>query len=305
MINLRDLTHFVAIAEHRQIGLAAVQIGLTQPALTKSLQRLEQVLGTPLFVRRRQGLMLTQAGDRLLTRARNLVRTVDDINREITEFADGDSGHLSIGVGPTMMASLLLKITNRILSDSPNVTLKISTALNHALFDMLRRGELDLVVCGLHEETPPDMHQERLMQDEMLVVANRKHPLARKRLVTLQDLSSEKWVLSPHKVLARQWLEDRFRAHSLAGPVVSVEADSALAILLTVAKTNLLGFQPLQNIQNFGLTRDVVCLKAPQAERRRPVGITYMKDAYLSPLAHRLIQTLREGHSWPSTGGSA
>jgi len=292
MINLRDLTHFVAIAEHRQIGLAAAQIGLTQPALTKSLQRLEQALGTPLFVRRRQGLVLTQAGDRLLIRAMNLVRTVDDINREITEFANGDSGHLSIGVGPTMLDSFLLKATNRILSDTPNVTLKIGTALNHALFDMLRRGEFDLVVSGLHEVAPPDLHQEQLMHDEMLVVAGRKHPLAKKRSVSLHDLSAEKWVLSPPKVLARQWLEDQFRAHSLPGPMVSVEADSALAILLTVANTNLLGFQPPQNIQTFGLKHDVVRLKAPLAERRRPVGITYMKDAYLSPLAQRLIRML-------------
>lgn len=294
MINLRDLSHFVAIAEHRQIGLAAVKIGLTQPALTKSLRRLEQALGTLLFVRRRQGLVLTQAGDRLLIRAKNLVRTVDDINREIAEFATGDSGHLSIGVGPTMLVSFLLKATNRILSDTPNVTLKIGTALNHALFDMLRRGEFDLVVCGLHEETPPDLHQEQLMYDQMLVVANRKHPLARKRSVSLQELSSEKWVLSPQRVLARQWLEHRFQTHLLAGPTVSVETDSALAILLTVAETKLLGFQPPQNIRTYGLTHDVVCLKAPLAERRRPVGIAYMKDAYLSPLAYRLIQTLRE-----------
>jgi len=299
MINLRDLTHFVAIAEHRQIGLAAAQIGLTQPALTKSLQRLEHALGTPLFIRRRQGLTLTQAGDLLLIRAKNLMRTVGDINREITEFADGDSGHLSIGVGPTMMVSLLLKATNRILSDSPDVTLKIGTAQNYTLFDTLRRGEFDLVVSELHEKAPADLHQEQLMHDEMLVVANRKHPLAKKRTVSLQDLASEKWVLSPPRVLARQWLEDRFRTHSLAGPAVSVEAGSALAILLTVAETNLLGFQPPQNIQTFGLMHDVVCLNAPQAKRRRPVGITYMKDAYLSPLAHRLIRMLREGSSKP------
>src|ERR1700742_3320833 len=96
-VELRDLVYFQAIAETGHMGRAAQKLGRTQPALTKSVRRLEADIGADLFERSGRGLRLTSVGEVLLARTRQLRNTVDMTMRELGDVARGEVGHVRVG----------------------------------------------------------------------------------------------------------------------------------------------------------------------------------------------------------------
>ena len=101
-MELRDIEYFEEIAEQRHLGRAAERLGLSQPALSKSLRRLEEAMQVKLFDRNAKGLELTAEGSLLLARARDLRLSLRNVAREVSELSEGRAGHLRIGVGPTI-----------------------------------------------------------------------------------------------------------------------------------------------------------------------------------------------------------
>src|SRR4030088_1827111 len=98
-MELRDIEYFAVIAEHGHLGRAADALGLSQPAISKSLRRLEQALEVKLVKRTPKGVELTAEGSTLLLRVRALRLSLQDVTREIADVRDGSVGHLRIGVG--------------------------------------------------------------------------------------------------------------------------------------------------------------------------------------------------------------
>src|SRR6187551_2662099 len=106
-MELRDLDYFRVVAQHGHIGRAADQLRLTQPALSKSVARLEASVGARLLERTPRGVELTQVGAALITRATHIHSAVDGALREAKDLSSGISGHLRIGTGPTAGEHLL------------------------------------------------------------------------------------------------------------------------------------------------------------------------------------------------------
>lgn len=293
-MKLKQLALFVTIAEEGQIGRAATRAGMSQPALTKQLKGLEQTVGSPLFERGRSGVELTQAGTLLLARARGILCSADEAQRELAELANGAIGRLRVGAGPTMAEYLLPQVVGGLLSRFPGIELRVMSALNDVLFENLRAGELDLVVSAIPETAPEDFEQELLMHDELVVVANTEHPLLRQSRVRLQDLADESWVLPPPRVLARQWLNQQFGIQRLQPPRASVEADSEISVLAIVSTTSLLGFQPRSHIPAINTRIRVAELRVPELCWRRPIGVSWRKGAYLPQASRHFMASLRE-----------
>ncbi|MBX3664677.1 MAG: LysR family transcriptional regulator [Burkholderiales bacterium] len=293
-MKLNQLSLFVTIAEEGQIGRAAARAGITQPALTKHLKSLEQSVGNLLFERGRNGVQLTQAGERLLARARGILCSASEAQRELTELATGAIGRLRVGAGPTMAEYLLPQVIGELIPHFPKVELRVTSALNDVLFGKLRAGELDLVVSAIPETPPEDFEQELLLYDELVVVANTRHPLLRRKRIQLQDLVGECWVLPPRLVLARQWLSQQFGKHRLPAPRATVEADSEISVLAIAATTRLLGFQPRSHIPALNIRTKVAELHVPELRWRRPIGISWRKGAYLPRIGLHFAASLRE-----------
>jgi len=100
------MEYFAAIADHGQVQLAAAALGLSQPALSKSLRRLEQAMKSKLLKRTPKGVELTAVGSALLARVRKLRLSVDDISREVADLSEGRAGHLRIA--PARFSLLIL-----------------------------------------------------------------------------------------------------------------------------------------------------------------------------------------------------
>src|SRR5262245_45553969 len=145
-MELRDLEYFAVIAEHGHLGRAAEALRLSQPALSKSLRRLEQILEVRLVSRTPKGVELTTEGSLLLLRIRDVRLSLQGVAREIADVSEGRAGHLRIGIGLPVSQVLLGNAVAALLKDAPRTRLVVSGSDNDVMFPALLNGELDAVV---------------------------------------------------------------------------------------------------------------------------------------------------------------
>lgn len=292
-MELRDLQYFETLAATRHVGRAAQQLGLSQPALSKALQRLESRLGVRLFDRTPLGVALTHAGENLLRRASHVRNAVELAIREASDLATGSAGHVRFGTGPAMADSVVPTAIETLAAAAPQATLSVTVALNDTLLAMLERSELDLVLATFPDRPLDGFICEPLAVDELCVVARSGHSLARRRTLGLAALAASAWALPGPSVQSRQALERAFAQRGLAPPRVAFEANSTALLLDRIAGSDLLGYQARSGLRARQSPAPVVELPVPEVRLLRRSGLIHRSDAYLSPAAVRLIDILR------------
>ncbi|MFF7707203.1 LysR substrate-binding domain-containing protein [Pseudomonas sp. NPDC007930] len=289
-MDLRDLAYFETIAELGHLGQAAEKLNRSQPALTKSIQRLEESLGARLFQRQGRRIVLTPVGELLLARGKALLQGVDDTRREIRDFAEGALGNIRLGCAATMIEYLLPELVATLIAEAPEVTLAVVVGQDDVLREGLRSGELDVII-GPMSEDDPDLTTHLLLEDEALVVASASHPLF-EGPITLGELCKYRWILPPSTTLGRRWIDHLFHRHSLPPPFVQIETNLITLTPKMIASTGLLSFMTRQSLAN---SRSVARLREVPLEQTRftrKVGVAWRRGSYLSPAARRLVQVL-------------
>ena len=290
---LRDVEYFAAIAEHGQVQRAAEALGLSQPALSKSLRRLEQAMNARLLKRTPKGVELTSAGAALLARVKQLRLSLDDVTREIADLSEGRAGHLRIGMA-AQLAHVVPMVCAELLKEAPRLTLKLTNGDHTALMADLRSGVLDIAVSGRVTAPQEDMIETRLHEEEAATIyAAANHRLAKRRQVTLADLAQERWVLSPLTQETGRLLTQAFAAMGLPPPNVAVESSSMGARFRLVAACDLITFGSRSVAQHLARDLAIVPLRIKVLPGTRHTCVTYRKDAYLPPAAFRFIDILK------------
>lgn len=293
-MRLENLHYFLAVAEESSVGRAAQRLGVTQPALTKGIQRLEQDLGLPLFERSAKGMTLTRAGISFLERMRPVALAMDDAIQEANEIRLGKAGKLRVGAAPQFADDLFSTACAALIEQRPSARLEVHTHLNDTLFEMLRRGELDLCVAGLDSSEIPEIEQIPLFPDEMCVGLRLGHPLLARSNLQFKDVAAERWILPGKTVVARRRLEERVAGLGLPPIDVVVEWSASIGHRLNIVRnTNLLTVLSVRLVGS-DVGRGLASVPLQQAMWTRQVGIAYRRGAYLSPLAQRLIEILQE-----------
>jgi DNA-binding transcriptional LysR family regulator len=290
-LDLRDLAYFQAIVEAGHIGRAAEKVGRTQPALTKSVRRLEADIGAELFERSGRGLRLTSVGEVLFARTRQLRNAVDMTLRELGDVARGEVGHVRVGSAATTAEYLLPSLFGRLLKETPKVTIELAIGMNDVLRASLRAGKLDLVIGPL-TESDSEFASVALMEDKVVVVARENHPAAQ-GAARLEDMTRYRWVLPGPSVAMRQWLENVFVTRGFDPPDVQIETSSMTLLPKIIAQTDLLSFISARNLGRGRVGEPLVEICLPETTMFRRLGVLYRRDSYLSPAAHRLIDLVK------------
>ncbi|GFM85650.1 LysR family transcriptional regulator [Pseudomonas cichorii] len=291
-MDLRDLTYFDTIAELGHLGRAAEKLNRSQPALTKSIQRLEESFGTRLFQRDGRRIKLTPVGELLQARGKELQQSIAQTQREVRDFASGMVGNIRVGCAATMAEYLMPKLTSALLQRAPDVTFKLVVGQDDLLSESLRSGQLDMIICSLI----PDDEQVTsfpILKDEAVVIASEHHPIF-KAPMQMSDLTAYRWVLPPIGVSSRKWLDATFAAHGLPLPVVQIEANSISLLPGLIAQSNLLSFIARESLEfgkNMQHLREV---RLEQTTMKRTIGVTMRRGGYLSPAAQSMLQMLRD-----------
>lgn len=290
-MDLRDLVYFETIAELGHLGKAAQKLNRSQPALTKSIQRLEASLGTRLFQRDGRRIRLTPVGELLLERGRALRRSIDETQREVRDFASGAVGNIRLGCAATMAEHLLPELTSALLQRAPHVTLKLVIAQDDQLRESLRGGQLDMIISPLGSDGD-EFDSHWVLTDEAVVIASHNHPIF-DGPPSMAELCRYGWVLPPRATSSRQWVDAAFAAHGLPAPRVQIEANSISLLPRLIASSSLLSFIARETLE-FG--RNVYLREVPLAETtmQRRIGVMLRRGGYLSPAAQAMVELLRD-----------
>jgi len=290
-MRLEDLNYFVAVAQAGQIARAAEQVGQSQPALTKAIQRLEQQLGIQLFVRSSRGMDLTSSGNVFLERILTVRSSLHNAIREANDLHLGKLGVVRVGVPSSLVGSVFSDAFADLIKQRPAARVQVTIGLNDPLVTGLRRGELDLCIATLSRKPDAEMEQTLLFDDDLVVVARDQHPLHGKRSLRLASLGDYPWLLPNADVIARKLVDASFTDAGLPPPTVALETNSsAEGLMAAIRKTDLLTVIGRATLAQS--TRGLRALDVPSLRWPRSVGILRRKDGYHSPLADRLVEIL-------------
>jgi LysR family transcriptional regulator of abg operon len=245
MPKLHHLRDFVAIARTHSVRSAARTLGLSQPALTRSLQELESELGVSLVERHARGVVLTLAGERFLVRAQAALEEVRRGCEEAAQLRGEMQGHVSVALSSAPVLSLLPQAYPAFRRECPGVRLRFVEGLFPAVEPMLRDGRLDFYMGPRPERQLSTSYQVTLVhRNARVVLARRGHPLRGEG--SLQALLDAEWIVTGLRERLEEEFEEQFSALGLRSPQVVTVAESLMALLSLLATTDSLAFLPRQ-----------------------------------------------------------
>jgi len=191
-MELDQLRYFLKVAERRSFTRAAEDLTISQSALSRSIQKLEEELGQPVFERAGRSVTLTDAGTLLQSRAQNVLTILEDTKAEITD--DGESGRIRIGAIPTIAPFYLPDVLKQFAEDFPRASIVVQENTTDALLKLCTQGEVDLAILALPIPSRY-LEVEELFEEELLLVLPPKHQLVSKKEIGLTDLEPYPFVL--------------------------------------------------------------------------------------------------------------
>jgi DNA-binding transcriptional LysR family regulator len=295
-LKLRDLHILLAVAKSGSMGKAAVELAMSQPAVTKAIADLEHALGVRLLDRSPQGIKPTLYGHALLDCG---VAVFDDLRqgvRRIEFLADPTAGELSIGCIEPLAAGFVSTALDHFSQQYPKATFRVVTGDPATLQSReLRQRNVELTlmptaITGLALEQDTDV--EPLFDDRHIVLAAANSKWTRRRNIKLADLMDEPWVLPPPDTPIGSYIAEAFHAAGLDPPPAHILTFSIPLHLSLVAAGRFLTALPISMFHQTGyLPLKVLPVKFPAPPR--PMGIVTLKNRTLSPLARLFIDCAR------------
>jgi DNA-binding transcriptional LysR family regulator len=292
-MDIRDLIYFEAIAEEGHLGNAADRLGRTKPALTKCVRRLEHEIGAPLFIRVGRRSVLTAPGKTLVAHAKHLRSALDDALKDVSDLASGQTGHVRIGMGTTVVDYLGPQISRWFLTDAPETTLEIRVGLSDILRAHLIEGRVDAIITTSMPGDERTFAKQDWFTDEVVVATRKGHPL-QGRKVDIEDLVAFKWVLPGKAVPSRQWIEWAFRSRNLPPPQARAEINAIQLMPSLIGDSDLLGFMPHRFLAPGRLAAHLIELPVAATTMHRTLTFLSRKGGYIPPALRRLIERLRQ-----------
>jgi DNA-binding transcriptional LysR family regulator len=219
------------------LGLAAARIGVAQPAASRLLADMEEMLGLSLHERQGRGLRLTQVGQALARRAARIEIELSDAAREVVEAATGRAGVVRVGAVTGPALSLVLPTLITLQRSLPDFRAEVTVATSVNLCDLLRDGRLDFALARLSAgET--QLEARVLANEPLSLVVRRDHPLLVRPQISVAELLQYDWVMGDDETLLTQTVIARLAELGLPLPQRRISTSSFLFTLALLNQTD-------------------------------------------------------------------
>jgi DNA-binding transcriptional LysR family regulator len=291
-MEIRQLRAFIAIAELGTFTAGAMRVHVTQAAISMQIRQLENELGAKLFIRAPRRVMLTEAGEQLLQRARQILRDHDAAVDEIAELAGAERGRLRIGSASAMVTTDVLPgLLRQVRKQHAGAEITVASGTSEALVQQILAGEVDVAFVSLPVEAR-GINTERLSQDQLVAIASPRHKLAKHRTISAYTLAGEKLILGERGGNTRR-LIDQFFAQAGVTLHVSMELSRQAAIRRMVEEDMGVGIVPLQSAGEAVEKGRLVRWWIEGAHINWELGIARLTGGYESPITQTFIKLSR------------
>lgn len=294
-LSTRHLRALLAVARYRNFAAAATDLGVTQPTLTRTVRRAEDILGADLFNRTTRRVSLTAVGQEFMPLAERLLNDLGLGLRNIRELADVERGQIVIATLMTIAHGILPTAIARFADLYPSIAVDLRESVQASVLEEVRSGSADFGLGDTADIGGP-LEAERLGENSFRVALPEGHDLLRRKTLTLKDLDGERLISMPTEAAAR-------RALDAAGVAAGVTLKSHFTVGQFTTAFRLvsegLGVAIVPETYFAGpYTADVASrpLRASGAVQR--LGIISRRDRAIAPAAAAFLSILRE--CWPS-----
>jgi DNA-binding transcriptional LysR family regulator len=292
--DLRQLNAFLAIVSTGSLGRAAETLHVTQPALSRTIRRLEEQVGAPLFERYSKGMQLTAIGSALLPHAVLLQREAEHATEEINAMRGLAKGTIRVGAVGSIAALVLPLAISAVLKKWPNLTVFVIEGVWDRLAEALVKHEIDLAL-GVAAASTDDIDEitDCRWKDKSYVVAAINHPLRRRRKLRLADTLQEQWAIPPKGTGPYEHMQQVFREHGLGLPNVVVQTRSILVLKSLVTRSGFLTWMAESIYDAERRAHLIDALNIPSAMGARTLTAFKRRQGLLPAPAAKLLEELR------------
>jgi DNA-binding transcriptional LysR family regulator len=276
MLDTRRLHYFIEVVDYGSINKAAGRLGITQPALTKSLRELERELKVTLLERSAAGVTPTVFGRSLYAHARAIAAEIEHAQVELRRLGGGEGGYVRVGALPSVSGGLVARAVAGLMQRHPELFVRVVEKQNYELLPALRRREFDFVVALLDDVEPePGVRHRVVLRDWLRIVAREGHPLQGEREVTCEQLVRYPWVHPVVGTTHRPILKLLFRDSGIDPPQPRMECGSVQFAKTIIGRSDALGLLPEHAIQPELHAGAMFSLPVVSEDLRRTVAIHY------------------------------
>ncbi len=254
-MEIRQIEYILAIYEEKSISRAAERLGISQPALSQQLSRLEEKYGVQFFQRNSRNLRLTAAGELFLENGRRILEIQKQTDRELFEFRDSSRGSFSVGVSPGRCTSIVSNSFPSFRQQFPQYKIKIIEKTYQELADMILKNELDLLCTAFPDNTPElklAFNYRLLEREEIQLAVSESHPLASRFALSTDDglpiadlsgFADCDFALPPKPSVLRTVADQSFATANI-NPDIVYESHNIDSIYRIVTNTDVCTFVP-------------------------------------------------------------
>lgn len=290
-----EIDAVIFTAEYQSVSLAAKNIGVSQPAVNRSLRSIEQRLNRDLFQRTSRGMIPTREGEIVVKRLKIAYSEIVKAVEEVDNLKGIGWGKINIGVLPLARIQLVPIAVENFLDEFPEVQISIAEGMYESQIRRLGQGDLDFIVGTIREQdSKNELVAHKLFDESSVLVVRAEHPILQSKKIKLQNLKDMRWVIPHPKVPLRVLFEQLFANSNLPFPSSYVETDSLMVVrslLLESDRIALVSKSQVYLDEKLGLLKIVpIDLKTPL----RPIGIVTRADFSPTPNLVKFLTRLQK-----------
>lgn len=283
----------VAVANTGSFTVAARDLGRAQPTVHRAARALEALAGVPFFRTTAVGVELTPAAQAFVLGAKlaqsEVRQGVEEISRELGE----DKGTFVLGSLPLARTHIVPQAAHALVSDLRSVQVRVVDGRYAELLRSLREGDIDCLIGALRNPAPADdVIEEKLFDDDLVMVAHPDHPLAGRSDFTVEDTLAFPWVASPRNTPAGQYLFQLLRIQERSRSPVRVVSSSLILLRSMLAQGDYLSIISRHQIAPEIAAGNMAVLDMALVGNSRPIGLTYRRDWRPTQTQARFIEFL-------------
>jgi DNA-binding transcriptional LysR family regulator len=287
-MDTQQITAFIAVAETSSFTLAAERLYLTQPAISKRINLLEQFLGNRLFDRIGKKIKLTEAGQILMPHAKKILREIEDTRNAVQNLSQSVSGRLTLASSHHIGLHRLPPVLKQYSGSYPDVSIDISFQDSEKAYDQIAHGEIELAVVTLANVQTEKILNYALWEDELCIMTSQNHPITKYKHIILNDLLDFPAILPGGNTFTRQLINNIFQDADL-----KLELEMSTNYLETIKMMVSVGMAwsilPLTMVD-----RSVRVLPIKNFILKRQLGYIYHQEHTLSNAATAFIECLNK-----------
>jgi DNA-binding transcriptional LysR family regulator len=289
-MRLSQIRDFIAVTNAGSLRAGARTVGVSQPAITKSIRQLETELGVQLLLRNARGAVATPAGKAFLARARVVQAELRKATDDLQAFQGGREGSVAFGLAPSACMLIVPDAMLQFRRQHPHARVRIVEGVSTALVPLVRDETLDFSI-GQSPAAKSDaaIRFRPLMRMPLVVVGRQGHPLRTAK--SLRELTDAPWLMF-YPLGSGAMLEKAFTAAGAPMPRTIVHCESYAAALALLAKTDTLGLVVSQMLEETYGQRHLRQIKVQEALPASLLGMYTRADAPLTPAASAMAQAV-------------